>query len=122
MVATAAINAKASHALRQLSPASRATGAARATPHPVPELIADRTRARRRAAKRSETTSEKGGNTRPALAPAIRRPAKRAPVVSAAPAITLPVPAQAPPAATTIRGPSRTDRAPAVTEVIRYAM
>ena len=118
-MAGAAISANRNQAARQSAPATSATGAARATPRPVPELIADRTRPRRSIGKQPATTSEKGGKTRPALAPATKRAAKRMGGLWATPASVIPTTAQAPPAPTIARGPRRADNAPAVTEVAR---
>ena len=121
-MANAVATANSSQAVRQLSPASSAIGAASATPQPVPELMAARTRARRSGASDRETTSEKGGKTSPALAPATSRPAKSIPGLAAALATIMPATAQKPPAATTFRAPSRTESMPAAIEVTRYVM
>lgn len=95
-------------------------GAASATPQPVPALMAVNTRLREDAASPA-ATSEKGGNARPALAPATRRPANRTPALSAPAAISIPTVAKMPPAMTTARAPMRRTRAAALTDAAMYA-
>ena len=118
-VAAAAIIANKSQARRQSAPASSATGAARATPQPVPELMADRIRPLWLPGNRCATMSEKGGKTSPALAPATSRPANRAVGLWARPASVIPAIAQAPPAPTIARAPRWADSTPAVTVAAR---
>src|ERR671924_665705 len=122
LVAAAAISANSSQAARQSAPAARANGAATATPQPVPELMADSTRPRRAIGSRPATTSENGGKTRPALAPATRSAANRTDGFSATPARPIPATAHTPPAPTIARAPRRADNTPAVTDMTRYAM
>jgi hypothetical protein len=115
-VASAATTANRTHAILQLSPARSATGAASATPHPVPALIAVSTRLRLVGGRELDTTSENGGKTRPALAPATSRPANRTAGLPAAAATSMPTTAQHPPATTTARAPARTTSAAPLTD------
>src|SRR4051794_41847581 len=97
VVATAATTAKSSHAVRQLPPQRSAMGTARATPHPVPELMAARTRARRSGATLADTMSENGGEKKPPPAPPPSRARQKRPGGGGGAGGTTPPAARAPP-------------------------
>ena len=119
-VTAAATAANASHAARQRSSASKATGPEIATPRPVPALTMVWIRSRCRGTTLSAIAWPSGGDATPVPTPAMVTPAASTTALGATAMSAVPAVAKEPAATATARAPKRGEPVVAATTPTQY--